>query len=131
MPQWYCEVCKPEVGIAWCKRRPKVGTRRLLWHHDNAPAHTAIVPFSWSEGIHILPHPRYSSYLALCDFFLFPKVKGMLKGRDFSSNEVAMDYTFQAMNEEAMDFEGSRPSSRMSGGGIPKFVSKDAKVHRL
>ena len=38
---WYCTVCIPQVLGSWSRRRPKTGTRGLLWHDDNAIAHTA------------------------------------------------------------------------------------------
>jgi hypothetical protein len=36
----------------------------------------------------VIPHPAYSPYLAPCDFFLFPKMKLKLKGRQFDTIEV-------------------------------------------
>ena len=38
------------------------------------------------SGLQILPHPPYSPDLAPCDFWLFPRIKRYLKGRNFSSN---------------------------------------------
>ncbi|CAK9818121.1 Histone-lysine N-methyltransferase SETMAR [Anthophora quadrimaculata] len=35
----------------------------------------------------VLPQPPYSPNLAPCDFFLFPKLKSVLKGRRFDSVE--------------------------------------------
>jgi hypothetical protein len=35
----------------------------------------------------VIPHPLYSSALAPCDFFLFPKMKLKLKGRRFDTTE--------------------------------------------
>ena len=67
--------------------------RRSLWeahawafHHDNAPAHTAlnIYQFLAERNIATLEHPPYSPNLALCDFFLLPKIKSVLKGTHFS-----------------------------------------------
>ena len=56
-----------------------------LLHDDNAPAHRALVTreFLAHNGIITLPHPPYSSDLAPCDFFLFPKMKMQLKGHRF------------------------------------------------
>ena len=68
------------------KRRGKLH-RQILFHHDNAPAHTAktvtttLREFRWE----ILSHPPYSPDLAPCDFFLFPKLKEHLKGTRFQS----------------------------------------------
>ena len=67
--------------------------RRSLWeanacalHHDNAPTHTAlsICQFLPERSIATLEHPPYSPALAPCDFFLFPKIKSVLKGTHFS-----------------------------------------------
>jgi hypothetical protein len=35
----------------------------------------------------VIPHPPYSSDLAPCDFYLFPKMKLKLKGRRFDAIE--------------------------------------------
>ena len=56
-------------------------------HYDNAPAHTAlsIHQFITEKKIATLQHPPpYSPNLAPCDFFFFPKIKSVLKGRHFS-----------------------------------------------
>ena len=46
-------------------------------HHDNAPAHTAlsVQQFLVKNKMTVIPHPPYSPDLALCDFFLFPRIK--------------------------------------------------------
>jgi hypothetical protein len=53
--------------------------------HGNAPAHTALSvrEFLVTKQITMLEHPAYSPDLAPSDFFLFPKVKEILKGRHF------------------------------------------------
>ena len=67
--------------------------RRSLWeahvwalHHDNIPAHTAlsIRQFLTERNIATLEHSPYFPDLAPCDFFLFPKIKSVLKGTHFS-----------------------------------------------
>lgn len=52
-------------------------------HQDNAPRHTCFVVYDdlVRNGIATLPKPLYSSYLALTDLFLFPRVKTTLKGQ--------------------------------------------------
>ena len=65
-----------------------------ILHHDNAPAHTAlsVKQFLVSKKITTLDHPPD---LAPCNFFLFPKLKGILKGTrfeevdDFMANVMA------------------------------------------
>ena len=43
--------------------------------------------FLVSKEITLLHHPPYSPDLAPCDFFLFPKLKRILKGRCFQGVE--------------------------------------------
>ena len=90
--EWYVSQCIPKVLEKCCDRRPKTGTRGLLWHHDNAPAHKAArtVDFLNSKGVQILPHLPYSPDLAPNDFFLFPEAKLKLRGYSFSSPEDAV-----------------------------------------
>jgi hypothetical protein len=35
----------------------------------------------------VIPHPPYSPDLAPCDFFVFPEMKLMVKGRQFDTIE--------------------------------------------
>ena len=55
-------------------------------HHINAPDHTAlsIGQFFAERNIATLEYPPYSLDLASCDFFLFPKIKSVLKRTHFS-----------------------------------------------
>lgn len=57
-----------------------------FFHHDNAPAHTAISvrEFLAKNRMTPLPHPPYSPDLAPCDFFLFSRMKRELKGKRFA-----------------------------------------------
>jgi len=60
-----------------------------LLHDDNAPSHRALITreFLAHKGITTLPHLPCSPDLAPCDFFLFPKMKLLLKGRRFDRVE--------------------------------------------
>ena len=67
-------------------------TRRDLWennawvlHHDNTPAHSAlsIRQFLAETNVPTMEQPPYPPDLAPCDFFLFPKLKGVIKGTRF------------------------------------------------
>ena len=77
--------------IFWLLVRSVRDKRRSLWEahvwglHDNATAHTAlsILQFLAERNIATLEHPPYSPDLAPCDFFLFPKIKSVLKGNPF------------------------------------------------
>lgn len=99
--EWYTTKCLPEVFSVVSNKRPNTGLRGLLLHHDNAPAHTALKTrdFLDSTPVKLLGHPPYSPDLAPCDFFLFPKIKNLLKGIQFSSPEDALSAFEQAVNE--------------------------------
>ena len=45
--------------------------------HGNVPAHTSqiVMAFLRKEKVTFLPHLSYFVVLALCDFFMFPKLK--------------------------------------------------------
>ena len=48
------------------------------FHQDNAPVHnsTLLTDYLTKMGIKTVPQPPYSPDLALCDFWLFPKLRG-------------------------------------------------------
>ena len=87
--RWYIKICLPEVIESIKRRRPRSGLRGLKLHHDNAPAHAAILTreFLHEKSLPTLPHPPYSPDLSPCDFWLLPKLKEQLKGRRFNSDE--------------------------------------------
>ena len=60
-----------------------------ILHHDNAPAHTShlVQQFLAKHGTAQLLQPSYSPDLAPCDFFLFPRLKKVLKGHRFEATE--------------------------------------------
>ena len=61
----------------------------MLFHHDNAPAHTSPIATAklFDSRYEILPHPPYPPDLAPSDYCLFPNMKICLGGKRFSSNE--------------------------------------------
>ena len=61
----------------------------MLFHHDNALAHTSAIATAKLFYLHyeILPHPPCSPDLAPTDYFLYPNMKTWLGGKIFSSNE--------------------------------------------
>ena len=78
------------------KRRELWQDKSWLLHHDNAPAHNAlsIRQFLAEKNISVLEQPRYSPDLALCDSFLFPKLKGVIKGTRFEDvDDIKMAVT--------------------------------------
>jgi len=60
-----------------------------ILHHDNAPAHTShlVQQFLAKHGTAQLQQSPYSPDLAPCDFFLFPRLKKVLKGHQFEAME--------------------------------------------
>ena len=85
---WYTESCLPPVIQAVSLQRPGTGLRGTFLIHDNSSSHPSKMTrqFIDESGLQILPHPPYSPDLAPCDFWLFPRIKRYLKGRNFSSN---------------------------------------------
>ncbi|KAK3792173.1 hypothetical protein RRG08_055435 [Elysia crispata] len=67
----------------------------ILFHHDNAPVHTAravtdvLAGYKWE----LLEHPHYSPDLAPCDFHLFPKMREHLRGQRFETEEDIIQAT--------------------------------------
>ena len=59
------------------KRRPVTGFKYIRLLHGNVPALASeIVTALWKkEKVTVLLHLPYSLDLALCDFFMFPKLK--------------------------------------------------------
>ena len=84
-PVYYLEVLvRVREKVRW--KRPKVfANNSWILHHDNAPAHTALSvrEFLATKQITVLEHPAYSLDLAPSEFFLFLKIKEILKGRHF------------------------------------------------
>ena len=72
------------------KRRELWKTRSWLFHHDNAPAHDVleIWEFLAKNNIAVLEQPPYSPDLAPCNFFLFSKLKEVMKETRFQDSEA-------------------------------------------
>jgi len=64
--------------------RVDIANTRIL-RRDDAPCHRAlsVTRFSTSKNIPALPQLPYSPDTSLCDFFLFPRVKRVVKGTRF------------------------------------------------
>ena len=88
---FYKEVLSDSSGqqnLSKTKKKNWAGKTWIL-HHDNAPTHTAlsVKQFLVLKEITTLHHPPYSPDLAPCNFVLFPKLKGILKGTRFQGVE--------------------------------------------
>jgi hypothetical protein len=82
---YYLEVMEKLREKVRHKRPELFGNNSRILHHDNAPAHTALYvrEFLATKQITVLEHPD----LAPSDFFLFPKIKEILKGRHFDDTD--------------------------------------------
>jgi len=71
------------------KRPEKWQDGDRILHHNNAPAHTShlVQQFLAKHGTAQLQQPPYSPDLVPCDFFLFPRLKKVLKGHRFEATE--------------------------------------------
>ena len=65
-----------------------------ILHHDNA---LILREFFTKNSTHVAPQPLYSPDLALCDFWLFPKLKRPLRGNRFESIEEIEHETVRAL----------------------------------
>ena len=83
---YYLEVLKRlRENVRW-KRSEIFANNSWILHHDNALTHTALPvrEILATKQITVLEHPAYSPDLAPSDFFLFPKIKEILKRRHFN-----------------------------------------------
>ncbi|UYV80409.1 hypothetical protein LAZ67_19000120 [Cordylochernes scorpioides] len=77
---YYLDAVRQKIPEKWHQKN-------WLLHHDNARPHTAVTVqlYLAKHGIALLPQPPYSPDLAPNDFFLYPKIKRVLKGPRFDS----------------------------------------------
>jgi len=68
-------------------RMAKLQSSEWFLLHDNAPSHNAAIvkKFLANRNVAVLHHPPYSPDLAPPDYFLFPKLKFSLRGRNFET----------------------------------------------
>ncbi|CAK1603203.1 unnamed protein product [Parnassius mnemosyne] len=88
--EWYITVCLPEMIAELRINNPK---RRIILHHDNASIHTArkTNDFLKQENVELMSHPPYSPDLSPNDFFIFPRMKDLLRGQRFEDPEAAVE----------------------------------------
>jgi [histone H3]-lysine36 N-dimethyltransferase SETMAR len=75
--------------------------------HDNAPCHTSVLvkDFLASQNVKVLQHPPYSPDLAPADFFLFPRLKKVLKGKRFEDVTSIKRNVVAALSKKAITEE--------------------------
>ncbi len=86
----YKEILRRLMRLVRDKRRNLWENNAWVLHHDNAPAHSAlsIRQFLAERNVPTLEQPPYSPDLAPCDFFPFPKLKGVIKETRFPDVEA-------------------------------------------
>jgi histone-lysine N-methyltransferase SETMAR len=67
------------------RKGQKLWGAEWILQQDNMPAHNAlpVKKYLANKNTTLLEHPPYSPDLALCDFYLFPEIKSVLKGTHF------------------------------------------------
>lgn len=81
----------PEIPAKIAVLHPKRSHKNILVHMDNAPSHNSKITSDEISKLKMkrIPHPAYSPDIAICDFWLFGKLKDHLKGTDFQTeNEL-------------------------------------------
>ena len=81
-------------------RRPATCLHGVRLLHDNASSHKAVIVREYlkQEKVVKLPHPPYSLDLALCDFFLFRRLKKHLAGRKYQTRKHLGSAIIQCLN---------------------------------
>ena len=67
------------------------------WSKRSSPKNKRKEEFLATKQITVLEHPAYSPDLASSDFFLFPKIKEILKGRHFGDIDGIRSNTTAAL----------------------------------
>ena len=90
------------------KRQEKWRDGDWILHHDNAPAHSShlVQQFLTKHGTAQLQQPPCSPDLSPCDFFLFPRLKKVLKGHRFEATEdIKRNSTKRLLDNPKEEFE--------------------------
>ena len=90
-------------------------------HHNNAPANMAlsVQQFLAKNNMTVIPHPPYSPDLAPCDFFLFPPMKGQMKGKRFADVREVNKKTLEVLNSiSTEEFRSDFSSVKNDGTNI-------------
>lgn len=95
------------------KKRRGLWTKGVKLLHDNARVHTAKIAVAKAQELkfQILAHPAYSPDLAPSDYWLFPKLKEVLKGQRFSSEKDACNAAERFFEEQTSEFFFERDKS--------------------
>ena len=98
--QQYCIEVLTKLHERVRRNRPELWRNVWILHQDNAPGNNALSVklFLANKNISMLEHPPHSPDLAPCDFYLFPKIKSVLKGTAFLSVEDVKAKTVENFN---------------------------------
>jgi hypothetical protein len=91
---WYYREVLKRVRENVRRRRSQLWrTNSWFLHHDSAPAHASLLirHFLANTNTTVLHQPSYSPDLGPVDFFLFPKLKSTLQGREFQTIQGIME----------------------------------------
>lgn len=74
-------------------------------HHDNAPSHSAFLigDYLARTGVSVVPQPPYSPDLAPSDFFLFPRIKNVFKGKHLDNVDNIQAVTTACLKDLTSD----------------------------
>jgi hypothetical protein len=89
--QFYLEVLK-RLRLAVSRKRPQKREAGTWALHHNAPAHSIQV-FLASHGIPVVQQPPYYPDMAPCNFWLFPQLKTVVKGKRFEATDAIKNAT--------------------------------------
>ena len=75
--KYYKDIVLEKPKKYYQKQRPVTGFKHISLLHGNVPSHTyaIVTAFLKKEKVTVLPHLPYSLDLALCDIFMFLKLK--------------------------------------------------------
>ena len=87
--EYYLSVIKRLIEEILRKRADLWKENSWILHHDNATSHKAFIAneFLAKNSTNIIEQPPYSPDMAPPDFFLFPKLKLLLRGTRFQSKK--------------------------------------------
>ncbi|XP_037938203.1 protein GVQW3-like [Teleopsis dalmanni] len=83
------------------KRQDLWEANSWILHHDNTPSHKAIVvqEFLAENSTNVIDQTPYSPDMAPCDFFLFPKLKLLLRGKRFETIAAIKENSLKELME--------------------------------
>ena len=101
--EYYKEVLRTKLRPAIRKKRLGLLESGVILLHDNARPHVAATVKTLLDdyGWEILQHPAYSPDLSPCDFWLFGRMKALLRGRRFTTEEDVNLETKRALRSVA------------------------------